>query len=154
MAVITRETDYALRALLALAGADEFVAVTVLAQQQGVPVVFLRKIMQRLHRAGVVESRQGPFGGYRLAVPADAVSLLDVVEAVQGPLVMNECFHAPDLCDRAPDCPVRRCLQELQSLLQERLSALTVGGVAGGACGRAPCPKAGASALADEPKER
>jgi Rrf2 family protein len=131
MAVITRETDYALRAVLALAGEDDFVSVSTLSQGQGVPVLFLRKIMQRLHGARIVESRQGPFGGYRLAVPAERVSVLSVMEAVQGPLVMNECLSAPGICDRTADCPVRQFLTELQQLVTARLSAVTVGQVAG-----------------------
>ena len=133
MAVVTRETDYALRALLALAGKDGFVPVSVLAEAQGVPVLFLRKIMQQLHRAGIVDSRQGPFGGYRLAVPAGSVSLLNVLEAAQGPLVMNECFSEPAICDRTDECPVRRCLAELQALVAGKLSEVTVGQVAGAA---------------------
>ena len=131
MAVVTRETDYALRALLALAAEDDFVSVSALAEAQRVPVLFLRKIMQRLHGAGIVQSRQGPFGGYRLAVPAGDVSLLTVLEAVQGPLMMNECFSEPGICDRTDNCPVRKHLQELQSLLAERLSAVTIAEVAG-----------------------
>ena len=130
MAVITRETDYALRALLALAGEDDFVSVSALAEVQGVPVLFLRKIMQRLHGDGILESRQGPFGGYRLAVPADGLSLLTVMEAVQGPFVMNECFAEPDICDRTDDCPVRRFLQGLQSEVAGRLSSMTIGAIA------------------------
>ena len=130
MAVVKRETDYALRALARLAAEGGFMSVSALAEAEQVPAVFLRKIMQRLNRAGIVESRQGPFGGYRLAVPAGRLSLRDVLEAAQGPLVMNECFSTPEICDRTDDCPVRRHLQDLQFLLNERLAAVTVDQVA------------------------
>jgi Rrf2 family protein len=126
MAIVKRETDYALRALGELLEAAEFVPVSVLAEQEGVPEVFLRKIMQRLNRAGIVESRQGPFGGYRLARPAGEVTLLDVLETVQGPLVMNECFADPGICDRVEFCPVRFRLAELQVELNAQLAEISL----------------------------
>jgi Rrf2 family protein len=129
MAIIKRETDYAFRALARIAQADEFLPVSVLADGEDVPEVFLRKIMQRLHAAGIAESRQGPFGGYRLALPPDQITFLDVVETVQGPLVMNECFEAPDICRRLSTCPVRARLSALQIELNARLSEVTIADV-------------------------
>ena len=67
MPIIRRETDYALRALTRLALDGGSLAVSTLAEEEDVPPEFLRKIMQRLNQAGIVESSQGPFGGYRLA---------------------------------------------------------------------------------------
>ncbi|MCK4376157.1 MAG: Rrf2 family transcriptional regulator [Candidatus Brocadiae bacterium] len=132
MAIIKRETDYALRVLARLAQADDFLPVSALAEDEDVPELFLRKIMQRLHRAGMAESRQGPFGGYRLARPAAEISLLDVVETAQGPLVMNECFAAPDICDRLESCPLRARLAEMQLELNAQLDELTLADVVGG----------------------
>ncbi|KPK62322.1 MAG: hypothetical protein AMK73_06345 [Planctomycetes bacterium SM23_32] len=129
MAIIKRETDYAVRALRKLAGADDFVSVSVLAEGEDVPAIFLRKIMQRLNRAGMVQSRQGPFGGYRLNVAPEDITLLDVVETVQGPLVMNECFVEPEVCRRTEFCPVRVRLAELQVELNARLAEVTLGEV-------------------------
>jgi Rrf2 family protein len=121
MAIIRRETDYALRALARLAGQERHLPVSALAQQEDVPEKFLRKIMQRLHRAQIVESRQGPFGGYRMAVPAERLSALDVVNAVQGPVIVNECFAQPDVCKRVDWCPFRRRLVAFQSELNALL---------------------------------
>jgi Rrf2 family protein len=131
MAIIKRETDYALRALAKLARAREFLSVSALAQEEGVPELFLRKIMQRLHAAGIVESHQGPFGGYNLALPPGEVTLLDVVETVQGPLVMNECFSAPDVCGRTGICPIQARLTELQVELNAQLAEVTIADVVG-----------------------
>jgi len=124
MAIVKRETDYALRSMLRLAETDDFLSVNALAEDVEVPESFLRKIMQRLNQAGFVESRQGPFGGYRLAAPAEDVSLLDIIETVQGPLVMNECFAEPDICSRTEFCPVRVRLAELQVELNAELAGI------------------------------
>jgi Rrf2 family protein len=126
MAIINRETDYALRALRSLALAGQVVPVSALAEAEGVPELFLRKIMQRLHAAGIVESRQGPAGGYKLARPAVGISFLDVVEAVQGPLLVNECFGEPGVCRAAPDCPLRRRLAALQRELTGDLAGMSL----------------------------
>ena len=124
MAIVKRETDYALRSLLRLAETDDFLSVNALAEAVEAPEFFLRKIMQRLNQAGFVESHQGPFGGYRLAAPVEDVSLLDVIETVQGPLVMNECFAQPDICTRTEFCPVRARLAELQVELNAELAGI------------------------------
>ncbi len=132
MAVIKRETDYAMRALARLAEAEEWLPAGTLAADAEVPEDFLRKIMQRLCAAELVESRQGPFGGYRLAVPPEKVTVLDVLETIQGPLVMNECFADPDVCTRTEFCPLRRRLVELQVELNASLAELTLTSVFGG----------------------
>ncbi|MCK4282693.1 MAG: Rrf2 family transcriptional regulator [Candidatus Brocadiae bacterium] len=126
MAIITRETDYALRALTGLALADDFLPVSTLAEQEEVPPDFLRKIMQRLHQAGIVESSQGPFGGYRLARSARRLSVLDVVETVQGPLVMSECISRPEICGRIDYCPFRRRLSALGAGLNAKLAKVRI----------------------------
>lgn len=126
MAIIKRDTDYALRALRALALDGGVAPVSALADAEDVPELFLRKIMQRLHAAGIVESRQGPAGGYRLARPTAQISFLDVVEAVQGPLVMNDCFEDPGVCRAAPDCPLRRRLAVAQRELSDALGATSL----------------------------
>ena len=129
MAIIKRETDYALRVLVRLAGTEEVLPVSELAAGEEVPELFLRKIMQRLHRAGILESRQGPFGGYRLARPASDVSLLYVIETVQGPLVMNECLGTPEICRRIRNCPVRAQLSCVQVELNARLGEVSIADV-------------------------
>ncbi len=134
MAIVRRETDYALRALTHLVHAGDFVPVSTLAQEEAVPEDFLRKIMQTLLRTGLVESRQGPFGGYRLAERPVDVTLREVLEAVQGPLVMNECFETPGICQRTSGCPFREQLASLQALLAERMDAVSLEDIAGRIC--------------------
>lgn len=124
MALITRETDYALRALARLAREESSVSVSKLAELEDIPSVFLRKIMQRLQKSGLVTSRQGALGGYRLVVGPKDISVKDVVEAVQGPVVVNACLAEDndDICARVDWCPFRQKLCQLQEMVNEQLS--------------------------------
>jgi len=126
MPIIKRETDYALRALARLAGTEDFIPVSALAEGEDIPEDFLRKIMQTLHHAGIVESRQGPFGGYRIVKAPAEVTLLDVLRAVQGPPHINECFQAPEACARARSCPVRRQLAKLQAAFNREMELISL----------------------------
>jgi Rrf2 family protein len=90
---ISARTDYAIRALLMLAEQAESaqsagapISVDSLAHRQTLPRKFLEAILGDLRRAGIVVSQRGPSGGYRLAKPADQISLGDVFRVVDGPL--------------------------------------------------------------------
>ena len=86
---VTAKADYAVRAVVELAGSEQGVPrkVDELAQAQGIPVSFLENILTQLRSSGIVRSQRGPEGGYWLAQPADEVSLAQVIRAVEGPLV-------------------------------------------------------------------
>ena len=122
MALITRETDYALRALARLALAEGNMPVSKLAESEDIPTVFLRKIMQRLQKAGFVTSRQGALGGYKLVVAPEELTMLSVVEAVQGPVAVNACFTEEGICARIDWCPFREKLEKLQEGVNEHLN--------------------------------
>jgi Rrf2 family protein len=86
---ISARTDYALRALLALAAADApTVPGPVLAAEQGLPLKFLEAILADLRRTGLVRTRRGAVGGYALARPAGEINVGEVVRAVDGPLAV------------------------------------------------------------------
>ncbi|GBE25654.1 MAG TPA: Rrf2 family transcriptional regulator [Actinobacteria bacterium] len=90
--VPTRRTDYAIRALVYLARDEgEMVTASTLAEEMTIPKGFLHQILPILQRSGLVASRPGRTGGYVLARPADEVTLLDIVEATEGPLEAAEC---------------------------------------------------------------
>jgi Rrf2 family protein len=124
--VLNRDADYAVRALAKLAVTEELTSAASLAESQDVPVVFLRKIMQRLLRAGIVESRQGPLGGYSLARAPKDITLRDVVEAVQGPVLMNACFADAGSCPNTSACLLHERLGALQEELNASLSRITL----------------------------
>jgi Rrf2 family protein len=86
---LSARVDYALRAAAELAAAaDGPISAEQLARAQGIPRKFLENILLQLRRAGIVQSQRGPEGGYRLARPAAAISLADIIRAIDGPLAI------------------------------------------------------------------
>lgn len=84
---ITAKVDYAVRAMTEMGAASGgFLKGEVIARSQGVPAKFLENILADLRRSGLVASQRGAEGGYRLARPADAISVADIIRAVEGPL--------------------------------------------------------------------
>ncbi len=104
---ITRETDYAIRCVLYLCGKkEEITMIDEIAREMEVPRSFLAKILQKLARASLVKSFRGVKGGFQLARPPAGISLLDVVEAIEGEVTMNLCVLDQALCGRSDACPV------------------------------------------------
>lgn len=122
---ITRQADYAVRAVLYLAGLGPGgqASTAKIAVEQKIPATFLAKIVSQLAGAGLVNARRGARGGVVLARPAEAISLLEVVEAIDGPVILNECVADPERCTFSDDCAVRQVWSEAQSGLVQKLSS-------------------------------
>ncbi len=103
---ISRKIDYGLRAMIYLASlpGEAVVPFREIARQMDVPEDFLAKILKTLVDEGLVRSTRGPHGGYTLARGADAISFLDVIEAVEGPVALNVCLDGDDACGHASSC--------------------------------------------------
>jgi len=126
--MITREADYAIRAVLYLSSQADgrLVATSELAAEMLVPYRFLRRIVQRLVDGGLVEAQRGKGGGVRLTRASREISLLDVLQTVDPKaLCVNLCLDDRDACERAPFCAVRPCLDELQGRLASELRGVT-----------------------------
>ncbi len=83
---ISAKVDYAVRALCTLADSEKALTSESLALSQGLPAKFLESILNDMRRAGLLTSQRGPEGGYRLARPADQISVADVIRPLDGPL--------------------------------------------------------------------
>ena len=130
--MITREVDYAIRALLFLSRKEDgpVTSTTVLAEEMDIPYRFLRRILFTLGAAGMVESRRGAQGGLRLARPAAGISLYDIVHAMNPDAVtLNLCLSDPAQCRRAARCVVHDELATIQAELEQRLRAITLSGL-------------------------
>lgn len=105
---ITRKTDYASRIVLELAMAPlgEWLTTQEIANHRLVPHPLTRQIVSQLVKSGLVKSRLGSEGGVSLARPAAEISLLDVVEAVEGPIALNPCVLDPQECPLVEECPI------------------------------------------------
>jgi len=90
---ITRQADYAVRAVLYLTrlGTEQRAATSQIAQEQHIPPSFLAKIVSQLSVAGILQTSRGARGGVSLARSPESISILEVVEAIDGPILLNEC---------------------------------------------------------------
>jgi len=125
---LTRAADYAVRVMVHLAGLPVGTRTTrdELAAHGDVPEHFLSKILQSLARSGLIAAHRGMMGGYELARPAESVTLLDVVEAMEGPLVLNVCVAEGPTCQRKGWCSVHRVWADAQNALTAVLRAATL----------------------------
>jgi Rrf2 family protein len=124
---ITRQADYALRAVIYLArlGPEERAATSQIAEVQRIPPSFLAKIVSQLSVAGLLQTSRGARGGVSLARPADSITILDVVEAIDGPILLNECVACSSGCTFGDSCPMMPVWKETQSELVGRLQRVT-----------------------------
>jgi Rrf2 family protein len=120
---ITRQADYAIRAVryLAKQGTTQRSATSTVAQEMKIPPSFLAKIISQLSIAGLLHTSRGARGGVTLARAPGEISMLDVVEAIDGPILLNECVGNPAHCDFSDDCLVHPIWVEAQESLVKRL---------------------------------
>jgi len=129
---VTRQADYAVRAVLYLAQQKpgQRVSTAQVSRAQRIPLTFLAKIVAQLGPAGVLGTTRGAHGGIWLARPAEDISLLEVVEVIDGPLALNACVLNSDACQFEETCPVRGVWCEAQAELARLLAQTTFGQLA------------------------
>lgn len=120
---ITRQADYAVRAVLYLArlGSTERAATSTVAEEQRIPPSFLAKIISQLSIAGLLHTSRGARGGVTLAREPKDITLLEVIEAIDGPIQLNECVGEDAECSFEGECPLRSVWCDAQEMLVKRL---------------------------------
>ena len=124
---LTRAADYAVRVMihLAILPAGTRVSRAALADSADVPEHFLSKVLQSLGRARLVVAHRGTNGGFALAVSPEEVSILRIVEAIEGPLQLNLCLGRGG-CTRQGWCPAHLVWAEAQAALAQVLKNATI----------------------------
>ncbi len=122
---LTMTGEYAIRAMLHLATlqAGAVAQISEISKHWDIPENFLRKISAQLVNAGLVASQRGIGGGVTLARPATEITLLDVIEAVEGKLALNKCLLCDAFCPRDTWCAVHVVWSEAQQKLKEVLTS-------------------------------
>ena len=122
---ITRQADYAIRAVLYISklGTSQRAATSQIAKEQRIPPSFLAKIISQLSIAGLLQTSRGARGGVMLAREPGSITLLDVVEAIDGPIALNECVTDDTACSFGDECPLRPIWCDAQEDLVKRLKA-------------------------------
>lgn len=120
---ITRQADYAVRAMIYLAelGPQNRASTSQIAQEKKIPPSFLAKIVSQLSVAGLLQTSRGARGGVSLAKDPGQISLLDVVEAIDGPILLNECVGNEGACTFGSTCPMKPVWCDAQKELVTRL---------------------------------
>lgn len=129
---ITSKADYAVRAMIELAAADGLLTAEGIAHRQGMPARFLLSILNELRVARLVDSRRGREGGYRLAGPADGISVADILRAVEGPLADVAGTAPEDLDYPGPTAALRDVWIAARSAVRSVLEGITLAQVARG----------------------
>ncbi|RLB73416.1 MAG: Rrf2 family transcriptional regulator [Deltaproteobacteria bacterium] len=126
--VITRATEYAVRAVIFLAQQpkDSIVLKKDICRTQDVTPAFLTKIFQPLIKAGVVNSQRGVGGGFLLAKDPSEITMLDILEAEEGQLKLNHCLIDNDFCQRDAFCAAHEVWHEAQHEMAKVLKSYSV----------------------------
>ena len=139
MLKINRQTDYAVRVVLALAQQGEGVRLSTSAIQQKVliPKALMARIVAQLARTGLVNTFPGRDGGLMLPRPSAQISLKDVVEAFEGPILLSECLlvKGEDDCPIQSNCPVRSKWGQVQVAMMREMASITFESLAQEAAG-------------------
>lgn len=128
--LITKDTDYAIRALCFLAEHHaETAAVIEISEKLKVSYSFLRKIMQDLNRQGILRSTKGKGGGFALNKAANEIFVMDVIDIFQGPINMKRCRVKHSICPEIENCALRRTVEEIEEYARTTLQSMTIKGL-------------------------
>lgn len=127
MKLITRNTDYAIRAVCYLACHDkDIVPAAEFVEKLKTPRPFLRKILQELNKKGLVRSFKGIGGGFELAVPKEKIRVIDIVRIFQGEPNLNECFFKKAPCPNRKICALKKRLDKIERYVISELGSITI----------------------------
>jgi Rrf2 family iron-sulfur cluster assembly transcriptional regulator len=128
MDIVRRNTDYALRAMAHLAKnyGGESISTRVIAEREDISYQLACKLMQKMNDAGLVTSTMGPKGGFTLSKEPSKINLLEIIQAVQGPLTVNRCLAEEECCPRKDLCPLSSKMREIQNYIVGSLSDATL----------------------------
>ncbi len=120
---LVRADDYAVRAMIHLACLPEGSTALrdEIAEAQRIPGSFMAKILRRLVRARLLHSSRGVKGGFGLAKPAAEISMLDILEAIEGPLSLARCVPDPRGCEWSSECPAAAVWSRVQIAVKDIL---------------------------------
>jgi len=124
--------EYALRALVVLGmnAGKEVLRIQTISDQQNIPKRFLEQILNELKVAGILESRRGIAGGYKLRLPPEKITLAEVIRLIEGPLAPVSCvsekFYEKCSCPDEGKCGIRSVMKEVREAIVKVLEQVTV----------------------------
>jgi len=127
MQLLTKQTDYAIRALIYLAlNKDGFVSTSKISKSERIPYQFLRRILQTLCKKELVESKEGAAGGVRIKTAAKNIRIIDIIKYFQGNIQLSSCMFRRRLCENRNKCVLRARLKKIENLIVEQFEDITI----------------------------
>jgi len=126
MKFITRDTDYALRAICYISKQKNLIPVDELVKQLGVPGPFMRKILQRLNKEKILESYKGQGGGFKLRVGPKKINIIQVMSIFQKQIGLSDCFLKKSICPSRRKCVLRKKIQVIENNVLEQLKRINI----------------------------
>jgi len=127
MKLITRDTDYALRALCFVARSkDGVVSVSELVDSLKIPKPFLRKSLQLLNKKGVLKSYKGLGGGFKLTRKPRQLFISELIKIFQGPFKLNECYLKKRPCPHKKECVLKKKIDSIEKYVISQLNSITL----------------------------
>ena len=125
---LSKKADYALMAMKHLATRTDLASASAreIAEQYDIPIELMAKVLQRLARSGLLTSHQGTRGGYTLAKPIGAISVADIIQAIDGPFTVTACSTEDEHCEQFTKCNVRDPLWRIKDRILAALSTCSL----------------------------
>jgi FeS assembly SUF system regulator len=127
---LSKKADYALMAMKHLAvktdAAGSSTSAREIAEQYDIPIELMAKVLQRLARRGLLTSHQGTRGGYTLSKPTAAISVADIIQAIDGPLTVTACSTEDEQCEQFTKCNVRDPLWRIKDRILSALATCSL----------------------------
>jgi Rrf2 family protein len=127
MKLITRDTDYALRAICFIsARKDKMASAAELVKGLKMPQAFLRKLLQTLSKNAILKSYKGKGGGFLLRKKPKEIFLIDLIRIFQGPILLNECAFKGKLCPNVSRCILRNKIESIERGVIQELKGINI----------------------------
>ncbi|MHB8155554.1 MAG: RrF2 family transcriptional regulator [Candidatus Omnitrophota bacterium] len=126
MKLITRNTDYALRAICYIAKQKNVVTVAELVRVLGVPRPFMRKILQQLSKEKILKSYKGQSGGFKLKLFPEKIFIIQIMHIFQGQASLSECFLKKDICPDRGKCVLRKKIRQIENNVFQQLRQISI----------------------------
>jgi Rrf2 family protein len=128
MKILTKDTDYAVRALILLAKEkDNFLSAKNISETLNIPYHFLRAILQKLIQAGFVESKEGVSGGVRIVKSPAKIRIMDLIKVFQGDFELSDCMFRQKICPDRKTCVLREEIKRIENMVGKEFEKLTIG---------------------------
>ena len=130
MKLLTKNTDYAIRALIKLALCKgEYISSRTIADKENLPYQFLRSIMQELIKRDLVVSKEGVNGGLMIKKDPSKIKIVDVIRIFQGDIELSDCLFQKKICGNRKTCVLRKEIKRIETVVEKEFGKITIKGL-------------------------